>query len=210
MTMATAVRTGRHAGGRWSFSVDDYLWLHESGRIPDDVRTELIDGEIRVMSPTGPPHGSSTMVLHQRLVQAIGERAHVWCQTDVQLGLHTMVVPDLTVLRSEPSGYATRLPNASDALLIIEVAQSSLRYDRGRKLRLYARAGVPEVWIAALSEQVLDVYRSPDGARYAETEVLQPGDVVAPLALPDVVLDVGEVLRSRFIGAGNEGQSGGG
>ena len=150
------------------------------------------------------------MVLNTLLVLRMGDRAHVLCQSDVQLDERTLLVPDIAMLRRDPACYATRRPVAADLLLVVEVAQSSLRYDRGRKVPRYARAGVPEVWIAALPEQVLDVYRSPDGARYAEKAVLRPGDVVAPLSLPDVVLDVAEVLRSRYIGSGNEGQSGAG
>lgn len=200
MAIPAPVRATERQPTRWRLSVEDYIWLHDAGRMPDDVRTELLDGEIFVMAPTGPLHISATMVLHHRLVVALLDRAHVLCQADLTLDEHTLVLPDIAVLKPEPSVYATRKPVASDALLVVEVAQSSLAYDRRRKLPLYARAGIPEVWIEALDEQVLEVHRAPTGGRYAEREQRRPGDAVSPTALVDVVLDVGELLRSRFVG----------
>jgi len=200
MAIPAPVRATERQPTRWRLTVDDYVWLHEAGRMPDDVRTELLDGEIFVMAPTGPLHISATMVLHQRLVVAAHDRALVLCQADLTLDERTLVLPDIALLRPEPSTYATRKPVASDALLVVEVAQSSLAYDRRRKLPLYARAGVPEVWIAAIDEQVLEVHRAPTGGRYEVRAERRPGDTVAPEALPDIVLDVEELLRSRYRG----------
>lgn len=208
MTLATVsqppIRSTGPRAGRWRFSVDDYLQLHERGIIPEGVRTELIEGEIRVMSPMGNPHISSTMRLIKLFAQRVGDRAEVLCQMDVTFGDYTLFLPDIALLRPEPTGYLDHRPEAADVLLIVEVSHSSLRYDRRRKLPLYARFDVPEVWIAALGEQVLDVYRQPVSGRYIDVEVLQPGDVVAPVAFPDVVLDVGEILLSKQLRPGGD------
>ena len=204
MTLATVsqppVRSTGPRARRWRFSVDDYLQLHERGIIPEGVRTELIEGEIRVMSPIGSPHISSTLRLIKLLASRVGDRAEVLCQMDVQFGEHTLFLPDIALLRPEPTGYLDHRPEAADVMLIVKVAHSSLRYDRRRKLPIYARFGVPEVWIAALGEQVLDVYRQPQDGRYMDATVRTPSEVVAPLALPDIVIEVGDVLRSEFWG----------
>lgn len=182
---------------RWRFDVSDFVRLYESGFIPEETRTELVEGEIRIMAPIGPEHGSSVNTLHRLFVQRVGARAFVSSQSSLRLGDRTMLQPDVALLRPESSDYFERYPEAADVLLVVEVAFSSLRYDRNRKVPLYARTGIPEVWIVAIGERRLEVYREPAGGRYASVATLTVGDSVAPLAWPDVVLDVGELLRAR-------------
>ncbi|MCC7019874.1 MAG: Uma2 family endonuclease [Ardenticatenales bacterium] len=182
---------------RWRFDVSDYVRLHESGIIPEEARTELVQGEIRIMAPIGPEHGSSVNTLSHHFVRHIGPRAFVSSQSSLRLDDRTMLQPDIAILRPEPNDYYDRYPEAADALLVVEVAFSSLRYDRGRKVPLYARHGIPEVWIVAINERRLEVYRAPAGDSYASVVVLTEGDGVAPLARPDVVLDVGAIVRAR-------------
>ncbi|MEO8085037.1 MAG: Uma2 family endonuclease [Ardenticatenales bacterium] len=182
---------------RWRFDVSDYVRLYESGFIPEEARTELVEGEIRIMAPIGPEHGSTVNTLHRLFVQRIGARAFVSSQSSLRLNDRTMLQPDAALLRPDPNDYFDRYPEAADVLLVVEVAQSSLRYDRNRKVPLYARTGIPEVWILAIAEHRLEVYREPAGDHYASVVSLAVGNRVAPLAWPDVVLDVGEILRAR-------------
>lgn len=182
---------------RWRFDVSDYVRLYDSGFIPEEARTELVEGEIRIMAPIGPEHGSCVNTLHARFIQRIGARAFVSSQSSLWLSDRTLLQPDLAVLRPDPDDYFHRFPEAADVLLLVEVAQSSLRYDRNRKVPLYARKRIAEVWILAIPERRLEVYREPAGGRYANVVSLAAGDRVAPLAWPDVELDVADILHAR-------------
>lgn len=197
-TQTPAIKRQRR---RWQFDVSDYVRLHGAGFIPEEARTELVEGEIRIMAPIGPEHGSAVNTLSHHFVRHIGARAFVSSQSSLRLGDRTMLQPDIALLRPEPNDYFDRYPEAADALLVVEVAFSSLRYDRTRKVPLYARHGIPEVWIVAINERRLEVYREPVGGHYANVVALTEGDSVAPLAWPDIVLDVGALVRARGGGA---------
>lgn len=102
--------------------------------------------------------------------------------------------PDVVLLRPPLSQYWARLPRPGDVLLLVEVADTSYRYDREVKLPLYARAGVPEAWIVDLTRNVVDVFRQPSQAGYASIQQITRGGTIAPLAFPDVVLAIGAIL----------------
>ncbi len=118
-------------------------------------------------------------------------------QDPVHLDEYSEPQPDLMLLRPAPDYYSTRHPGPEDVLLLIEVAATSLAYDRGRKLPAYGRAGISEVWIVNLEEQTLEVYREPHLTGYASTTVLSPGEKARPLAFPDAAVDVAELLKRR-------------
>lgn len=183
---------------RWRFTADQYLALYATGVIPPDQHTELIDGEIFVVPTPGPLHASSQVALTRLLMVRLADRFVVWPDNAVRLGDDSVVRPDVALLRPEPNEYCLRVPDVADVLLAVEVANASLAHDRRRKLPLYARHGVPEVWLVSLPERRLEVHRDPHGRRYRQVEVFADGDHVAPLCAPDVAVDVGEVLRVRF------------
>lgn len=197
MVIDTPTSTIPRQRRRWRFDVTDYVRLYESGFIPEDARTELVEGEIRIMAPIGPEHGSSVITLNMLFAQRVGRRALVSPQNSLQLGGRTLLQPDIVLLRPDPGAYRDRYPEATDVLLLVEVSKSSLRYDRKHKVPLYARHGIAEVWIAAIAERRLEVYREPAGDHYASVVALTERDTVAAVALPDIVLDVGEILRAR-------------
>jgi Uma2 family endonuclease len=103
--------------------------------------------------------------------------------------------PDLMLLKRAPDFYEKRHPGPDDVFLLVEVSDSTLLFDRGEKLPIYGRAGIREVWIVNLPDQTIEVYRDPHYQGYASTEILRPGQQARPLAFPDVVVDVAELLR---------------
>ncbi|MGA2867411.1 MAG: Uma2 family endonuclease [Verrucomicrobiota bacterium] len=176
------------------FSVEEYYRMAETGVLRPDQRVELLDGEIIDMSPIGPPHGGVTKRLNQYFTQLARGRWLVAVQDPVHLDEYSEPQPDLMLLRPAPDFYSSRHPGPEDVLLLIEVAATSLAYDRERKLPAYGRAGVGEVWIVNLEEEAVEVYREPGLAGYSSTTSLRAGDRAHPLAFPDAAVDVAELL----------------
>ena len=160
-----------------------------------DERIELLEGTIFAMSPIGPPHSSAVQKLTRMLVLALVGRAEVRPQLPFAALELSEPEPDLAVV---PLGdYDTAHP--AEAYLIIEVAESSLAIDRGKKLRLYARCGVPEYWIVNLAERCIEVHTEPQGDSYGRVEIYEHGQAIRVGAFPDVevrVADVSEVARA--------------
>lgn len=176
---------------RWT--VDDYYRMAECGLIGEDERVELIDGEVLRLSPQNVPHASVTAFLNNALVLRYGRTHIVRVQLPLQVGEHSEPEPDFSLVTKEAILTAQRHPTTAD--LVVEVSDSSLEFDRLRKSRLYAEAGVPEYWVVNLRENVLEVYRQPDGSIYTEHSVLRPGDIVQPQVIPGEGLPVDEFLR---------------
>lgn len=154
---------------------------------PDD-RVELIDGEVVAMSAIGARHAACVTRLSYLLWGPIGDRAIVSVQSPIQVGEFSEPQPDVTVLRPRDNFYADHHPTPADIHLVIEVSDSSLRHDVVRKAPLYVAGGVIEVWVVDLVSHTVHVTHG------AETVQLRGGDSIAPLAFPDVVLEVAAVL----------------
>jgi Uma2 family endonuclease len=171
-----------------------YLDLVARGVLGPEDKVELLEGVIVAMAPSGPLHASVVNRLQYRLHDALRGRACVRGQSSMLAGVWSVPEPDVGVFPLDAAEYEQAHPDA--ALLIVEVALSSLPQDRLTKSRIYAAAGVPEYWIVNLRDDVLEVHRGADrpGARYAEQATLGRGDRVALLAFPDVELEVAEVL----------------
>ncbi len=151
---------------RHLLTVDDYHRLGEAGILTEDDRVELIEGELLDMAPIGSEHAAGVNALTRLLVLAVGERGIVSPRNPVRLDNRNEPQPDFAVLRPRADGYRSALPTAQDLLLIVEIAASSLAYDRGLKLALYARHGVPEVWTVNLAAQEVEIHRKPPSERY--------------------------------------------
>ena len=178
---------------RHAVSAAEYLRMGEAGVFEPDTRLELIEGEIVEMAPIGDRHVACVMELGEALIACLIGRAKVIIQSPVRLSSSAEPEPDLAVLRLRDDRYRTGLPRAEDVLLIIEVSDTTLAYDRGIKLRLYALADIPEVWIWDLKRRRALVSREPDGATYRDATVVERG-TLAPLALPDCVIALEEIL----------------
>ena len=178
----------------YRFSVDQYHQMGEAGIFSPDCRVELINGEIFEMSPIDPWHSGVVNRLTHRFVTGVGERAVVHVQNPVGLDSRSEPQPDIMLLKPRPDFYGTAHPGPEHALLLIEVANTSLRHDRRRKLPLYARAGVPEVWIVNRQADAVEVFRGPSGRGYTDHEIRRRGEHLAPSAFPDMSLPVDDIL----------------
>jgi len=157
----------------------------------EDEKIELLDGELVAMSPLGTAHCSAVEKLNELLVLALHRRAAVRCQCAFAASELSEPEPDFMVVPRKE--YDDDHP--SQAHLIIEVAESSLTKDRGRKLRLYASCQVPEYWVVNLVERCIEVYRQPDGASYASVERYERGQSIQLLTFSDVTIAVSDVLK---------------
>lgn len=175
---------------RHRLSVDDYLRMGEAGILGEDDRVELIEGEIVDMSPIGTPHSGAVNRIANRIKEIVGRSAVVAVQNPIRIGDFSAPQPDIALLKFRDDYYAQAHPGPEDCLLLIEVAESSLAYDRDKKLPLYARAGIPETWLVDIPGRTLWLYRSPGPAGYAECRPADDLSALAPQALPDCVLDL--------------------
>jgi Uma2 family endonuclease len=157
----------------------------------DGERVELIAGELRRMSPIGPPHSDTVDRLAELLVLALAGRARVRVQGSFAADALSEPEPDVSVLPLRDYGAA----HPHEAHLIIEVADSSLKYDRQEKAQLYAECGVPDYWVVNLVERVVEVHRQPRAGRYELMTVHPRGARLAVLAFPDVELTIDDFLR---------------
>ena len=179
---------------RVRFSVDDYYRMAETGILHEDDRVELIGGEIVRMSPVGSHHAACVKRLNRLLGRRLGDDAVLGVQDPLRLGDDTEPEPDVTVLQPREDFYEEATPTASDVLLVIEVCDSSLAYDRAVKLPRYAQAAVPEVWRVDLDGQVIERYTKPSEAGFLEVRRFGRGTTVASSALSHLVVPVNAVL----------------
>ncbi len=181
---------------RHKLDVHDYDRMILAGILGKQDRVELIHGEIMDMAPIGQNHEGAVNALTQALVLACQGKAIVSVQNSIRLDRWSVPQPDFAVFRYRADFYleGTR-PTPADALLLVEVADSSLRYDRKMKLPLYAGAGIPEYWIVDLQGRVVDAYKLPEGGGYAKEVTYRGGDQVPLSAAPDIVVALPVVLR---------------
>jgi len=180
---------------RRSFTVEDYHRMAQAGILSEDDRVELIDGEILKMAPIGSRHAGAVKRLLDKFIhlQAAG-KVLLSVQDPIRLGEDSEPQPDLTLLRPRPDFYGSSHPGPQDVLLVVEVAETSATYDREVKLPLYARAGIPEVWLIDLSEERIEIHRHPFPRGYQQVQHLRRGERLAPDALPDVSFAVEAIL----------------
>ena len=176
------------------FTVEDYEQMIQAGVLREDEQLELIEGEIIEMSPIGSAHLALVNRLNHLLVQRAGGLAQVSVQNPIHLS-KSEPQPDLALLRPRPDYYAAALPEPADILLLIEVADTTLDFDRNTKMPLYGRNGIAESWLIDLVNNVIEVYRGPASTGYRIKQTLGPGDSLLLAALADLSIAVEEVLR---------------
>ncbi len=174
-------------------TVDEYHRMGEAGILTENDRVELIEGELVAMAPIGSGHVAAGNALNRLLVLAVGDRGVVSVQNPVRLTQHSEPQPDFAVLRPG-NDYRTTLPGPVDTLLVVEVASSSLDYDRTVKLPLYARSGIPDAWIVNLAAGEVEIYRSPVGDKYSFMTRVGRTDAITITALPDVRVPVADIV----------------
>ena len=179
---------------RYRFTVDEFARMGEAGIFTEDDRVELIDGEIVAMAPIGPLHAGLVSRLNQLIVTRVAGRAHVSVQNPVRLDPHTEPQPDLVVARPRKTFYTDRHPEPGDILLVVEVADSSLGYDRTEKAPRYGRAGIPELWIVDAAAAAVTAHTEPGPEGYATRRVLRGGDEVAAGSLDGLGFSVDAIF----------------
>lgn len=179
---------------RHLFDVDDYYRMAEAGILSREDRVELIEGEIVDLVPIGAAHGGKINRLTSLVGRlAAGGQVVASVQGPLRLGLHSEPQPNLMLLRPRADFYESGHPTAADVLLLVEVADSSLAYDRGPKLALHARHGVPEVWIVDLAGRAVEICRGPGPEGYAERRRVSEG-AATPTLVPGLAIDVAVLL----------------
>lgn len=172
----------------YCFTVEDYQRMGETGIFAAGDRVELIAGEIVQMSPIGTKHQACVARINQILGQQLRDRALIWPQNAIQLNETSQPQPDIALLTPREDFYRDRYPQPSDILLIIEVADSTIRYDRDIKIPLYSSVGIPEAWIVDLNRNCLEVYQSPDSEGYRSKQTYNPGQTLTPVSFPDCAI----------------------
>jgi Uma2 family endonuclease len=166
----------------------------EGGVFGEDARLELIEGEIIEMSPIGKRHAACVDALNWWLNRLIGDAATVRVQNPILLDDLSEPQPDIALLRPRADFYRESLPTPADVLLVVEVADTSVEYDRKLKLPIYAWAGVAEVWIVNLPEEKIETYSSPSGDAYEDSARHGRGEEVSSQTITGLTIKVDDVI----------------
>jgi Uma2 family endonuclease len=179
---------------RIRITTDRYQKMVATGVLTKCDRVELIEGEIVDMAPIGPKHAAVTSRLTRLFIRELGNSAIVSPGGPVNLGDLSEPQPDVLVLKPRADDYSSKIPEATDVLLLIEVSDSTLTFDQSTKLSLYARYGVSEYWVVDVEGQRIVVYREPAAKGYVCKLEFSAPNTVSPQAFPDLKVAVGEIL----------------
>lgn len=179
---------------RRCFTVKDYYRMAEAGILTEDDRVELIEGEILEMSPIGSRHAACISELSELATERVGRTVIVRVQSPIDLGEGSEPQPDIALLKRRAHRYRDAHPTAEDIFLVIEVAESSLNFDRATKAQLYARAGIPEYIIANIVNHCFEFYTQPENGEYKNVRIFRRGEMLVSQVLPPLGLGVDEVL----------------
>ena len=176
------------------FTADEYMRMAETGILAPEDRVELIEGEIVTMSTPGPHHCAAVDRATRTMILTLGERALVRVQGTVRLNLFNMPQPDLVLLCPRSDFYATAHPAGADILLVVEISDTTIRYDRTVKGPMYARLGVHEYWIVDVNAETVFRHSRPKSATYREVSSFTRGQRLSPELLPDWSIAVDDLL----------------
>jgi Uma2 family endonuclease len=179
------------------FTIDEYYKMAEVGILRPDERVELIEGVIVTMSPIGGRHVFAVIRLNRLFAGRLLDVADISVQNPVRLAVRVEPEPDfaiIAVMDVVGEGDDPAPPGPTDVRLIVEVAETSVRYDIGKKAELYARHGIPELWVLDLIEDRLIVHRDPTPDGYASVRTVARGEAISPLAFPAVTFTIEEIL----------------
>ncbi|MBP5973167.1 Uma2 family endonuclease [Brasilonema sp. CT11] len=193
MTITTAKR----------FTISEYDRLAELGFFSEDDRVELINGEIIPMVSKGRPHSVCETRLFRELFKLVGERGTLRGQEPIIILNHNQPEPDLVIAQNRDDDYLSAHPSPADILLLIEIADSSLKYDQEVKLPIYAEAGISDYWIFNLVDNCLECYSEPyqdlqGKFGYRKKLIFLPNESVFLPCFPDLSLDLSKVFPKQF------------
>lgn len=178
---------------RW-FNVDEYYRMVDAGILSVDDRVELIEGEVIKMSPIGKFHAACVKRLNERFVYLVARTATVSVHDPIRLSDFSEPQPDLALLKRRDDFYSSGHPTPEDVLLVVEVADSSIQFDRMIKMPLYARSGIPEVWLVDVARDLIEVYARPVNGRYQDFREARRGETLTLNSLPSLVVTVDDIL----------------
>lgn len=200
MTVQTPLSMPRRASvqplfeRRHRFSIQDYHQMIAAGILKEDDRLELLEGEIIAMSPINPRHAGTVNRLSSLFNALLSQQAIVSIQNPIRLNEYSEPQPDVTLLKLRPDFYAQKHPEPSDIILVVEVADSSISYDRDVKGHLYSQAGIDEYWLINLEENWLEIFREPSEQGYRLARKALAGEQISLLAFPHIIADVGRIF----------------
>jgi Uma2 family endonuclease len=178
---------------RLRFSVDEYYKMYDLGLLKDFEKSEIIDGELIKKMSIGEKHAYVVDLLNRFFIKNLGDDVLVRIQNPLRLSDYDEPEPDV-VLADLTKYDGKRHPRPQETLIVIEVADASLRYDRNDKLALYAAAEIPEVWIVNLIDDAVEVHQDPEIGIYRSANVYRNGDTVTSSVLPSISLQVSDIL----------------
>ena len=185
----------KNSGEKRRFNRDEYQRMIEAGILMEGDRVELIEGEIIKMSAMGTRHAECVDRLLDDLInQGVNRVARIRVQNPIGIKDHSEPEPDIALLRRKAGFYAQAHPTPADVLLLIEVCDSTVKYDREVKVPLYTKAGIPEVWLVILPEDVVEVYAQPVNGVYQEARKARRSESIVAGLVPNLTLSVDAIL----------------
>jgi Uma2 family endonuclease len=179
---------------KYPFTITQFQQMIELDIFAKEERVELIAGELITMAPIGPAHSGKTNRLNRLFSQAAGDLAIVEVQGPLVLDDHSELEPDIVLLRPRDDFYETANPTPASVLLLIEIADSSLNYDKNNKIPLYARHGIPEVWLINIPNQQVEIYLKPSSEGYRQILLPEKSESISPTLLPNVSVKVSDIF----------------
>lgn len=176
------------------FTVQEYHLMDEAGVFGENERVELIEGEIIQMAAIGRRHAARVDRLAEFFGDRVRQRAIIRVQNPISLGSSSEPQPDIALVQRRADFYEESLPNSEDILLLVEVADSTVNYDRDVKVPNYSRSGIQEVWLWDLEANCLEVYRNPTANGYISVQKFERGETVSPLDFPDFAVSIDGIL----------------
>ena len=176
-------------------TLDEYHTIGTAGVLKEDDRIELIEGEMIEMAPIGSRHLAKVNRLARLLSQCIGDQAIVSVQNPIALPPHNEPQPDLALLKPRADDYEGKLPSAEDILLVIEVADTTLAYDRDAKMPIYARHDIVETWLVDIQGQTVSIYQEPGKNGYRRLLTPTRNESITPTQLPNVVIQLVDIWK---------------
>ena len=176
------------------FTVAEYYRMGEAGIFHPEERVELIEGVVVVMAPISVRHSGSVMRYIRVFSRLAGDRCSVQIQNPIHLDEYTEPEPDVMLLRPRADDYFDAHPGPEDVLLVIEVSDTGLNYDRGVKAHLYGRHNIPETLVLNLPGDCIEGFTKPGPEGYAQHNIYRRGETISPVSLPDLELAVDDLL----------------
>lgn len=178
---------------RLRFTVDDYYKMIELGMLKDYEKAEIIEGELIKKMTIGDRHAYVVDILNKFFIKNVPDSIHVRIQNPLRISDFDEPEPDIVL--SDLTKYdGKRHPRPAEVLLVVEVSDSTLKYDRDVKLALYSNAGIAEVWIVNLVNNIIEIHQKPSNGIYQLAQIKKPGDITESMVLPELKLNVDEVL----------------